>query len=295
MTAKRKEDNLEKPASTMNGIAMLLLMIGLAVLLVVGFVALRKAFVFPAIFVIIAIVFIAPGFFMLQPNEAGVLTLFGDYLGTERKPGLRWTLPWNMRKKVSVRVRNHNVETLKVNDKRGNPVEIAAVVVWRVEDTAQALFDVDDFEQFVKVQCESALRHVATRYDYDEGVDHKPTDLTLRGGADAVAEALRAEVQLRVAQTGVRIEEAKLTHLAYSPEIAGAMLRRQQAEAIITARSMIVAGAVGMVEMALNSLSEKNVVELDDERRAQMVSNLMVVLCSERDTQPVVNAGTLYN
>ena len=295
MTAHRREGNSEKAASTMNGIGMLLLMIALAVVVVAGFVALRRAFVFPGIFLIVAIVFIAPGFFMLQPNEAGVLTLFGDYLGTERKPGLRWTLPWNLRKKVSVRVRNHNVETLKVNDKRGNPIEIAAVVVWRVDDTAQALFDVDDFEQFVRVQCESALRHVATRYDYDEGVDHKPTDLTLRGGADAVAEALREEVQLRVAQTGVKVEEAKLTHLAYAPEIAGAMLRRQQAEAIISARSMIVAGAVGMVEMALKSLSEKNVVELDDERRAQMVSNLMVVLCSERDTQPVVNAGTLYN
>src|SRR5687767_1168587 len=295
MTAKRKESNLEKPAATMNGIAMLLLLIGLAAVLVLGFVMLRKAFAIPSIFAIVGIVFIAPGFFMLQPNEAGVLTRFGAYLGTERRPGLRWTLPWNMRKKVSVRVRNHNVETLKVNDKRGNPVEIAAVVVWRVDDTAQALFDVDDFEQFVKVQCESALRHVATRYDYDEGVDHKPSDLTLRGGADAVAESLREEVQLRVAQTGVKIEEAKLTHLAYAPEIAGAMLRRQQAEAIITARSMIVAGAVGMVEMALKSLSDKGVVELDDERRAQMVSNLMVVLCSERDTQPVVNAGTLYN
>ena len=295
MTAKSRQDNIEKPASTMNGIGMLLLMIALAAVVVAGVVVLRQAFVFPAIFLVVAIVFIAPGFFMLQPNEAGVLTLFGDYLGTERRPGLRWTLPWNIRRKVSVRVRNHNVETLKVNDKRGNPVEIAAVVVWRVEDTAQALFDVDDFEQFVKVQCESALRHVATRYDYDEGVDHKPTDLTLRGGAEAVAEALRAEVQLRVEQTGVRIEEAKLTHLAYAPEIAGAMLRRQQAEAVISARSMIVAGAVGMVEMALRSLSEKNVVELDDERRAQMVSNLMVVLCSERDTQPVVNAGTLYN
>jgi regulator of protease activity HflC (stomatin/prohibitin superfamily) len=295
MTAMRKEKNFEKPASTVNGIAMLLLLIGLAVLLVAGFVALHRAFVFPAIFVIIAMVFIGPGFFMLQPNEAGVLTRFGAYLGTERSPGLRWTLPWNMRKRVSVRVRNHNVETLKVNDKRGNPVEIAAVVVWRVEDTAQALFDVDDFEQFVKVQCESALRHIATHYDYDEGVDHKPSDVTLRGGADVVADALRAEVQLRVEQTGVRIEETKLTHLAYSPEIAGAMLRRQQAEAVISARTMIVAGAVGMVEMALKSLSDKNVVELDDERRAQMVSNLMVVLCSERDTQPVVNAGTLYN
>jgi regulator of protease activity HflC (stomatin/prohibitin superfamily) len=294
MTAYRKEENVEKPAGTGNGIAMLLLLIALVAVEVAGIVAARNAFVVPAVIIGIAIAFIAGGFFMLQPNEAVVLTLFGDYLGTERKAGLRWTLPWNIRKKVSVRTRNHNVETLKVNDKRGNPVEIAAVVVWRVEDTAQALFDVDDFEQFVKVQCESGLRHVATHYDYDEGVDHDEKQVTLRGGAEIVADALREEVQLRVQQAGVKIEEAKLTHLAYAPEIAGAMLRRQQAEAVIAARTLIVAGAVGMVEMALKSLSEKNVVELDDERRAAMVSNLMVVLCSERDTQPVVNAGTLY-
>ena len=294
MTSYRKDGNFEKPANSGNGIAMLLLLIALIAVEVAGIVTARNAFVIPAVLIGVAIAFIAGGFFMLQPNEAGVLTLFGDYLGTERRAGLRWTLPWNIRKKVSVRTRNHNVETLKVNDKRGNPVEIAAVVVWRVEDTAQALFDVDDFEQFVKVQCESGLRHVATHYDYDEGVDHDDKQVTLRGGAEVVADALREEVQLRVQQAGVKIEEAKLTHLAYAPEIAGAMLRRQQAEAVIAARTLIVAGAVGMVEMALKSLSEKNVVELDDERRAAMVSNLMVVLCSERDTQPVVNAGTLY-
>jgi regulator of protease activity HflC (stomatin/prohibitin superfamily) len=294
MTAYRKEGNFEKAATTLNGIAMLLLLIALVAVEVVGIVGMRAAFVVPAVLIGLAVAFIAGGFFMLQPNEAGILTLFGDYLGTERKAGLRWTLPWNIRKKVSVRTRNHNVETLKVNDQRGNPVEIAAVVVWRVEDTAQALFDVDDFEQFVKVQCESGLRHVATHYDYDEGVDHDPGEVTLRGGAEVVADALRKEVQLRVQQAGVQIEEAKLTHLAYAPEIAGAMLRRQQAEAVIAARTLIVAGAVGMVEMALKSLSEKKVVELDDERRAAMVSNLMVVLCSENDTHPVVNAGTLY-
>jgi regulator of protease activity HflC (stomatin/prohibitin superfamily) len=294
MTSYRKDGNFEKPANTGNGIAMLLLLIALIAVEVAGIITARAAFAVPAVLIGVAIAFIAGGFFMLQPNEAGVLTLFGDYLGTERRAGLRWTLPWNIRKKVSARTRNHNVETLKVNDKRGNPVEIAAVVVWRVEDTAQALFDVDDFEQFVKVQCESGLRHVATHYDYDEGVDHDEGEVTLRGGAEVVADALREEVQLRVQQAGVKIEEAKLTHLAYAPEIAGAMLRRQQAEAVIAARTLIVAGAVGMVEMALKSLSEKNVVELDDERRAAMVSNLMVVLCSERDTQPVVNAGTLY-
>jgi regulator of protease activity HflC (stomatin/prohibitin superfamily) len=293
MVEYRREGTFEKPASTANGIAMLLGLIILA-LVEIGVVAVvRNPFVFGAI--ALAIVFIAPGFFMLQPNEAGVLTLFGDYLGTVRQPGLRWTLPWNIRKRVSARARNHNIETLKVNDKRGNPVEIGAVVVWRVEDTAQALFDVDDFENFVKVQSESALRHVATRYNYDSGEDHDEShEITLRAGADVVADALRAELQARVQQAGVKVEEAKLTHLAYAPEIAGAMLRRQQAEAVISARSKIVIGAVSMVEMALKSLSEKNVVDLDDERRAAMVSNLMVVLCSERDTQPIVNTGTLY-
>ena len=224
-----------------------------------------------------------------------VITLFGAYLGTERRPGLRWTLPWNGRAKVSVRARNYTIDTLKVNDKRGNPVEIAAVVVWRVADTAQALFDVEDFENFVRVQSESALRHVATQYNYDTGEEeHEAGEITLRAGADTVAEALVRELQMRVDIAGVKIEEAKLTHLAYAPEIAGAMLRRQQADAVIAARSKIVLGAVSMVDMALKHLSEMNVVELDDERRAAMVSNLMVVLCSERDTQPVVNTGTLY-
>lgn len=292
MAQYRKEGNFEKPASTFNGIAMLLALLALIGLLVFAIVGARAPSI--AVPLGLAVVFVAGGFFMLQPNEAGVLTLFGDYSGTERTPGLRWTWPWLIRKKVSVRARNHNVDTLKVNDKRGNPVEIAAVVVWRVEDTAQALFDVDDFENFVRVQSESALRHVATRYNYDEGEEHEAGEITLRAGADTVADALCAELQARVNLAGVKVEETKLTHLAYAPEIAGAMLRRQQAEAVISARAKIVTGAVSMVEMALKSLSEKNVVELDDERRAAMVSNLMVVLCSERDTQPIVNAGTLY-
>jgi regulator of protease activity HflC (stomatin/prohibitin superfamily) len=294
MSAYRKEGSVEKSYGTANGIGMLLLLIGMVVAIAAGLLLMRQAFVWPAIALAVAVAFVAGGFFMLQPNEAGVITLFGDYLGTDRTPGLRWTLPWNSRRRLSVRARNQNVQTLKVNDKRGNPVEIAAVVVWRVEDTAQALFDVEDFEHFVKVQSESALRHIATRYDYDEGADHDPRDVTLRAGADVVADALCAELQARVQQAGVKVEEAKLTHLAYAPEIAGAMLRRQQAEAVITARAMIVRGAVEMVEMALTKLSERNVVELDDERRASMVSNLMVVLCSERDTQPIVNTGTLY-
>ena len=294
MAEYRREGTYEKPIATMNGIAMLLLAIALVAIGIAGMAVARQAFVVPGIAIMVAVAFIAGGFFMLQPNEAGVITIFGDYLGTERRSGLRWTLPWNTRSRVSVRARNHNVETLKVNDKRGNPVEIGAVVVWRVEDTAQAKFDVDDFESFVRVQCESALRHVATGYNYDNNEDDEVGEITLRAGADVVAESLRAELHARVQLAGVKIEEAKLTHLAYAPEIAGAMLRRQQAEAVISARSKIVIGAVSMVEMALKSLSEKNVVELDDERRAAMVSNLMVVLCSERDTQPIVNTGTLY-
>lgn len=295
MNTYRKEGTFEKPYRTLNGIAMLFLLFGLVAVEIGGFASASRAFVWPGVAVAIAVVFLAGGFFMLQPNEAAVLMLFGDYLGTERSPGLRWTLPWNSRSRVSVRARNQNIETLKVNDKRGNPVEIGAVVVWRVSDTAQAMFDVEDFENFVRVQSESALRHVATGFNYDTGEDHEAHEVTLRAGADVVADALRAELQARVQLAGVKIEEAKLTHLAYAPEIAGAMLRRQQAEAVIAARTKIVSGAVSMVEMALKSLSEKNVVELDDERRAAMVSNLMVVLCSEHDTQPVVNAGTLYN
>jgi regulator of protease activity HflC (stomatin/prohibitin superfamily) len=286
-----RKGNFEKTYRTMNGIAMLMLLIALLPLIALA------AFTRVPLLVVglgVVEVFIAAGFFMLQPNTAGVITLFGDYLGTERTPGLRWTWPWNQRKRVSVRARNHSVQTLKVNDKRGNPVEIGAVVVWRVEDTAHAIFDVDDFEQFVHVQSESAVRHVATRYNYDEYEDPDSQEVTLRAGADIVAEALRDELQVRVQLAGVRIGEAKITHLAYAPEIAGAMLRRQQAEAVIAARAKIVHGAVSMVEMALRDLSEKNVVELDDERRAAMVSNLMVVLCSERDTQPIVNTGTLY-
>ena len=292
MSEFRKSGTFEKSATTFNGILMLGVLLA-AIAIEVYLVTVIRS---PVALLVggIAIAIVVPGFFTLQPNEAAVLTFFGDYVGTERESGLRWTFPWNLRKKVSVRARNDNIETLKVNDKRGNPVEIAAVVVWRVEDTAQALFDVDNFENFVRVQSESALRHVATRYNYDEGEEHEAGEITLRAGADVVADALCQELQARVDLAGVKVEEAKLTHLAYAPEIAGAMLRRQQAEAVISARAKIVTGAVSMVEMALKHLSEKGVVELDDERRAAMVSNLMVVLCSERDTQPIVNTGTLY-
>ena len=232
------------------------------------------------------------GFFTLQPNEAAVLILFGAYKGTVRDSGFFWTNPFNKRVKISLRARNLNGEKLKVNDKRGNPIEIAAVVVWRVEDTAQACFDVDNYEHYVAVQSESAVRHLASGYAYDEG---ELDEITLRGGSDAVSAALREELHQRLEKAGVHVEEARLTHLAYAPEIAQAMLRRQQAEAIIAARQKIVHGAVSMVDMALKELAEKHVVNLDEERKAAMVSNLLVVLCGEAEVHPVVNTGTLYN
>jgi regulator of protease activity HflC (stomatin/prohibitin superfamily) len=232
------------------------------------------------------------GFFTLQPNEAAVLVLFGAYRGTVRTSGFFLTNPFNKKLKISLRARNLNGDQLKVNDKRGNPIEIAAVVVWRVQDTAQALFDVDSYEAYVKIQSESAVRHVASSYAYDEG---EPNEVTLRGGADVVSEALTRELQDRLAKAGVHVEEARLTHLAYAPEIAQAMLRRQQAEAVIAARQKIVHGAVSMVEMALNELSAKHVVSLDEERKAAMVSNLLVVLCGESEAHPVINTGTLYH
>jgi regulator of protease activity HflC (stomatin/prohibitin superfamily) len=289
----RKDATYEQPITTFNGIFMLLVL--LVLIAATAFLFISRA-VGPGVGAAVLTVVVAAGFFMLQPNEAAAIMLFGDYAGTDRNAGLRWYWPWYSRKKVSLRARNLNGDRLKVNDKRGNPIEIAAVVVWRVEDTAQALFDVEDFEVYIRLQSESALRHLASNYNYDEGEGYGTVhEVTLRAGADTVAEALQRELQLRIALAGLNIVEAKLTHLAYAPEIAGAMLRRQQAEAVISARSKIVVGAVSMVEMALKSLSEKNVVELDDERRAAMVSNLMVVLCSERDTQPIVNTGTLYN
>jgi len=235
------------------------------------------------------------GLYMLQPNEAAILTLFGAYAGSDRTAGLRWANPFKSKRKISLRARNLNVATLKVNDKRGNPVEIGAVVVWRVHDSAQAVFDVDNCETFVGLQAEAAVRHLASLYAYDDGDDLREGETTLRAGQDEVAAAMRAELQARFAPAGVEVLDAKLTHLAYAPEIAQVMLRRQQAEAVISARQKIVLGAVSMVESALKGLSERGIVELDDERKAAMVSNLLVVLCSDRETQPIVNAGTLYN
>jgi regulator of protease activity HflC (stomatin/prohibitin superfamily) len=285
----------ERPAVTFNGFAML----GVLVLAVVAgglaglglfesdpIAALAASAFFGLVFV-----FIAAGFYLLQPNQAAALLLFGDYKGTDRTSGLRWRWPWLTRTKISTRVHNVTSERLKVNDLRGNPIEIATNVVWRVTDTAQALFDVDDYTKFVFVQIESAVRAIAAKYPYDD-IEHQET--TLRGHAEVVSHELKEELQERVGVAGITIDECRLTHLAYAAEIAQSMLRRQQAEAVIAARQKIVIGAVSMVENALQLLSEKNVVELDDERRAAMVSNLMVVLCSERDTQPIVNTGTLY-
>ena len=275
--------------------------------------------------VIVGIIML-PGFFTLQPNEARVLILFGDYRGTVRVSGFHWGNPFysnggqssggtrrmaetevnltkgklpaghgqrrsQTRHRVSLRARTLNGEKLKVNDKRGNPVEIAAIVIWRVQDTAQAKFDVDDYEKYVETQSESALRHLASCYAYDHGEEN---ETTLRSGVEEVSQALQSELQDRLAKAGVVVEEARLTHLAYAPEIAQAMLRRQQAEAVIAARQKIVHGAVSMVDMALKELADKEVVQLDDERRAAMVSNLMVVLCGESEVHPVVNTGTLY-
>ena len=253
------------------------------------------------------------GFFTLQPNEARVLVLFGDYKGTVRKEGFHFGNPFysngtgmpmplgkdgasvtikkNPRNKISLRSRNLNGERLKVNDKQGNPIEIAAVVVWRVQDTAQAMFDVDDYEEYVRIQSESAVRHLGSQYAYDHGEQH---EITLRSGTEEVSQALQAELQTRLAPAGVVVEEARLTHLAYAPEVAQAMLRRQQAEAVLAARQKIVQGAVSMVETALAALAERNVVELDAERKAAMVSNLMVVLCGDAEAKPVINTGTLY-
>ena len=237
-------------------------------------------------------IFVMAGFYTLQPNEAAALVLFGRYNGTDKTSGFRWANPLYKKLKISLRARNLNMEPIKVNDLRGNPIEIAAVVVWRVDNTAEALFDVDDFEHYVGVQSESALRHLAMAYPYDEFGDEP---LSLRGSTDEVSGALQGQIQERVGEAGVRVIEAKLSHLAYAQEIAGAMLRRQQAEAIVAARQRIVEGAVGMVEHALKDLQATGTVDLDEERKSAVVSNLLVVLCGQVDAQPVINTGTLYN
>lgn len=286
--------SVESPANTFNGYIFLLLMLASMVLPLLG-VSMAKGgnplgF---AIMIVsgLAFLLIISGFYMLNPNEAAAIQLFGSYKGTDRNTGLRWRWPWLSRKKISVRVHNVTSATIKVNDLRGNPIEMATNVVWRVADTAKALFDVENYQEFVDIQIESAVRVIGARYPYD---DFNADEVTLRGDASEVNHELEKQLHERVAAAGVQIDECRLTHLAYAPEIAQSMLRRQQAEAVIAARSRLVEGAVTMVEHALAMLSEKNVVNLDDERKAAMVSNLMVVLCGERDTQPVVNAGSLY-
>jgi len=289
----------ERPAPTQSGYFMLLVLLLLFVAIIADFVWLAGSgktgnapmAALVLVFLALAFLFVLVGFYLLQPNTAAAILLFGDYRGTDRTNGLRWRLPWLSRTKISTRIHNITSEKIKVNDLRGNPIEIATNVVWRVTDTAQALFDVANYMKFVEIQIESAVRAIAGRYPYDD-IEHK--EVTLRGDADVVSEELERELQERVTRAGITIDECRLTHLAYAAEIAQAMLRRQQAEAVIAARQKIVIGAVSMVENALQLLSDKNVVDLDDERKAAMVSNLMVVLCSERDTQPIVNTGSLY-
>lgn len=338
MNTKQATVNVERAVHVQNGWVMLVVIIGL----LLGDAALlifsiqdgtrtsgqpQASLVVVCLFFLIVCVITLRGFFTLQPNEARVLVLFGDYKGTVRTSGFHWGNPFYTngyrlvggltvgaeiqskltgtttgagassrqtmgRNKMSLRARTLNGDKLKVNDKRGNPIEIAAVVVWRVEDTAQAMFDVDNYENYVPTQSESALRHLASLYSYDYGEDK---EITLRSGVTEVSQALRTELQERLAKAGVVVDEARLTHLAYAPEIAQAMLRRQQAEAVIAARQKIVQGAVSMVDMALKELAEKQVLVLDDERKAAMVSNLMVVLCGESEVHPVLNTGTLYN
>jgi regulator of protease activity HflC (stomatin/prohibitin superfamily) len=299
------------------------LMLAVTVLLLVSGVALlaagagldSAALVIPGIVLLVVDVFVICGFFTLQPNQARVLVLFGKYHGTVRRDGFHWANPFytngpgsgvqvsakgdvtvskpkkHPRMKISLRARNLNGERLKVNDKQGNPIEIAAVIIWRVQDTAQAMFDVDDYEEYVRLQAESALRHLGSQYAYDNA---EAGEITLRSGMDEVSQTLAQELSQRLAKSGIAVDEARLTHLAYAPEIAQAMLRRQQAEAVIAARQKIVQGAVSMVDMALRELAQRNVVDLDPERKAAMVSNLLVVLCGESEAKPVINAGTLY-
>jgi regulator of protease activity HflC (stomatin/prohibitin superfamily) len=323
MNANTTVAHQERVVTVAKGAHMLILVIVLFLaalaLLVYGGITGTPAAVLPAILIFAADAIALKGFFTLQPNEARVLVLFGSYKGTVRTDGFHWgnpfysngagqpVLQWNLlqpklaegtdrrslgRNKISLRARTLNGQTLKVNDLRGNPIEIAAVVIWRVANTAQAMFDVDNYENFVATQSESALRHLANLYAYD---DANPADTTLRRNVDEVSAALCRELTERLSKAGVAVDEARLTHLAYASEIAQVMLRSQQADAVIAARQKIVQGAVSMVDMALKELADKEVVQLDDERRAAMVSNLMVVLCAESEVHPVVNTGTLYN
>lgn len=279
----------EKQGFSINGFGMFIALLGILAFIISQIIAQQGgAFLFVAI---ITAIFILPGFFMVQPNQGKVMTFFGSYVGTVKANGLRWTIPFFIRKNISLRIRNFESNQMKVNDNHGNPIEIATVVVWSVDDTAEATFEVDDYISFVNIQSESALRNMAISYPYDQ---HDGDEIALRSHPQEISEALKHEIQDRLEKAGVKVHEARISHLAYAPEIANAMLQRQQASAIIAARRLIVDGAVGMVEMALAQLSAKEIVELDEERKAAMVSNLLVVLCSDKSTQPVVNTGSLY-
>ncbi len=280
----------ETTASTLSGYPMLAILpltilAGVAGALILGGVAIK---ILSLIVALLALVCLA-GFYMVAPNEGRVLQLFGQYVGTDRALGLRWANPFYSKQRVSLRIRNFESGQLKVNDSAGNPIEIAAVVVWRVVDTAEAVFEVDDYEDYVAIQSEAAIRNMATSYPYD---DHEGESITLRGSANEIGDILKAEVQDRLGKAGVEVLEARISHLAYAPEIASAMLQRQQASAIVAARSKIVEGAVSMVEAALAQLTERQIIDLDAQSKASMVSNLLVILCSDRAAQPVVNSGT---
>ena len=282
--------NEEKTATTLSGFLMLAVLPA-TVLLAIASAIFMAGLVIKFFFIILAIsagVCLA-GFYMMAPNEGRVLQLFGQYVGTDRALGLRWANPFYSKQRVSLRIRNFESSQLKVNDSAGNPIEIAAVVVWRVTDTAEAVFEVDDYEDYVAIQSEAAIRNMATSYPYD---DHESESVTLRGSANEIGDILKSEVQARLGKAGVEVLEARISHLAYAPEIASAMLQRQQASAIVAARGKIVEGAVGMVEAALNQLTERQIIELDAQSRASMVSNLLVILCSDQAAQPVINSGS---
>lgn len=281
----------EKQGFSISGYLVFVVLLGLVPLSLYNIVTTASDIPFGWIALLVLCLFCLPGFFMVQPNQGKVMTLFGSYVGTVRATGLQWTIPLFIRRTISLRIRNFESAKIKVNDKKGNPIEIATIVVWSVTDTAEAVFEVDDYESFVSIQSEAALRNLASIYAYDPGVEE---EVALRSNPVEVAEQLKTEIQDRLGRAGVTVAEARISHLAYAQEIASAMLQRQQAEAIIAARAKIVEGAVGMVDMAIAKLAEKDVIELDEERKATMVSNLLVVLCGDKATQPVVNTGTIY-
>ncbi len=284
--------NTEKIINPPSGYTAFVLFLALVAAMVFSFMA--EAVVIGAIIGVVNFVLILPGLVIVNPNESKVLTLFGSYVGTVKKDGFFWVNPFTVKKKVSLRAFNLNGQQLKVNDSVGNPIEIAAVIVWQIKDTAKAAFAVENYLQYVNIQSEAAVRHLANSFPYDN-IEDETASITLRGGAEQVSHLLEKELNERLDRAGIEVLEARISHLAYSPEIAHTMLQRQQASAIISARRLIVEGAVGMVEMALARLSEKKIVDLDEERKAAMVSNLLVVLCGDRSVNPVVNTGTLYH